>query len=590
MAPRASAVRLALLLAALLACAAGAPGVVRAQETRTEAPRVQASDLPVTRALTPIAPGAPQIPSNTIQVMDAQGDSLWFGPLLYVTGDGGATFLSAGLRQAARQRDQLFALDLDRDPNRTPGASASVLWAGLAFATPSGAPGAGGFLVSFDGGRTLARRPPPLDPPNDTLVTYGVSTLRAVPVTDEANAEPQGIDYDPATGVTWSANGFAGLRRSTDDGASWDRVVLPPDTLGFIAPDQPYDFLVAGPDEVGGSLNLFAFDVLVASDGTVWTGTAGGVNWSLPLDVFPSGARAWRRFVYVGTPAGLTGNSVVRLAEQPLAGQRNPIWMATWPLNLGPDDVQRFGMTVTRDNGRSFEQALVGEQVFDFAFRADTVYAAASRGLFVSANQGATWRSVRDFFTARADGTPDARVLPPDVRVLSTAVTPRALWIGTNQGLLRLDRALEPYLTSPLACPSGAPFPAPGTTTTCPEDAGGQFRGWRLFRVNVPTDPATPSDETPAVDAYAYPNPFAPANDRVVRIRYRLDEAAAVTVRIYDFAMNRVRTLRDDKPAGEQETAWNGQDEGGLRVANGVYFYTVEGGGVSARGKILVLE
>jgi hypothetical protein len=197
---------------------------------------------------------------------------------------------------------------------------------------------------------------------------------------------------------------------------------------------------------------------------------------------------------------------------------------------------------------------------------------------------------VRDFFTAEPGGGRGARTLPPDVQVRSTAVTARALWIGTNEGLLRLDRALEPYLANPLACPSGSPFPAPGTTATCPEDAGGQFQGWRLFRVNVPTDPATPSDETPEVDAYAYPNPFAPAADRFVRIRYRLDDAARVTVRIFDFAMNRVRTLRDDKPAGEQETVWNGQDEGGLRVANGVYFYTVEGGGVDARGKILVLE
>jgi hypothetical protein len=35
---------------------------------------------------------------------------------------------------------------------------------------------------------------------------------------------------------------------------------------------------------------------------------------------------------------------------------------------------------------------------------------------------------------------------------------------------------------------------------------------------------------------------------------------------------------------------WDGYDDDGNRVANGVYFYEVDAGGESLTGKILVLE
>ncbi len=481
------------------------------------------------------------IPSNFVQVLEAEGDTLWVGPRLHRTTDGGASFAAAEVDALREARNQVFALDVE----------GPLVWAGLAFSAGGGAAGAGGFAFSEDGGETFAYRFPPLDEPDDTTVVYGDNELAATPITTETNSAPTGIDVDPQTGTVWSANGFAGLRRSTNDGQSWERVVLPPDDREALFPDSTYDFVVGPPTGRGGSLNHIGFSVLVDETGTVWAGTAAGVNRSTPDDVRPNG-RIWRRFAFDGTPNGLTGDRVVALAEQPRPG-RNPIWMATWPVDTGTGERQRFGVTVTRDGGATFETVLAGTQVFDFAFRDDGRVYAAGGSLYVSDDDGRSWRTVRTFPL-----DDETRFLPDDPGVRAVATTPSALWVGTEEGLLRRRFG---------------------------EDT------WTLFRADVPLRPETPSEDVPRVDTYAYPNPFSPAADRVVRIRYELDTPRDVEVRIFDFNMTLVRRIVDPgRPAGEQETVWDGTDDGGLRLPNGPYFYTVDTGGEVVRGKILLVE
>lgn len=488
------------------------------------------------------------VSSNFVQVMHAEGDSLWVGPLLTVTVDGGQTFLTPGRDALGSNQNQVFSIDVE-----SPSTNPSVIWAGLAF-DANGQPGAGGFTFSEDGGQTFTFRRPQLDSPDNQSVAYGVSTLEAAAITGEAGSAPTGIDYDPRTGDVWVAGGLSGLRRSTSDGTSWQRVVLPPDTLDAIFPDTSYSFFVGPPRQNRGWLNHVAFSVLVDATGTVWAGTLAGVNRSRPSDVTEGDDRIWHRFSYDGTPDGLTGDRVIALAEQPLPNRRNPIWMATWPFNQQASDRQRFGVTVTRDGGASFQPMLIGEQISDFAFRGGRVYAAAGQsGLLVSDDGGATWHGIRDFELADPN-----QFIRSNARVLTVETTPAALWVGTGDGLLR----------RPL-----------GTDQ------------WTLFRADVPVNPETPSDAVPQVDTYAYPNPFSPASDRVVRIRYELEDARDVEVRIFDFNMNLVRRIVDEgKPPGEQETVWDGTDDAGLRVANGPYFYTVDLGNTTARGKILLVE
>jgi flagellar hook assembly protein FlgD len=109
-----------------------------------------------------------------------------------------------------------------------------------------------------------------------------------------------------------------------------------------------------------------------------------------------------------------------------------------------------------------------------------------------------------------------------------------------------------------------------------------------LFRTEVPVNPEEPTEQVPDVETYAYPNPFVPSRDGVVRIVYDVPQSQTVEVNIYDFGMNRVRTLRDDEPEGRQEMVWDGTDGSGLRLPTGPYLYTVEMAGETVRGKILL--
>ena len=517
---------------------------------------------------------------NIVENLHVQGDTLWAGQRLVFTADGGDSFHlvdDSTLTPPIAPNPIVYSMDVEGD----------VIWVGLGFndnSIQSRPQSAAGFAYSEDGGATWAYRFPPLDVPEDTLQTYGVSTLFALPIIVPQLSPPFDIDYDPVTRDVWTAGLLSGLRRLRWDPDSsryaqdFERVVLPPDTLDAISPEVPYAFpyIPELPGLSDAGANFIAYAVLVDETGTVWAGTEAGVNRSRPEDVFlfentETGEvfeeRAWQRTTFDGTASGLIGSTVISIEEQPLGdpafpvgspeNPRNPVWMTNWrPLATQSQPGEAFGVVVTRDGGETFEPVLVGTgRVYDFGFCGGasfctprTVYVAGEDGLFVSDDDGATWRTIRDF----RDRDRPGRFVKRNAPVYAVATTTAALWVGTGDGLLRS------------------------------EDGG---ETWTIFRTDVPTNPAEPTDRTPSVDAYAYPNPFSPSADRIVRIRYDRDGPARI--RIFDFAMNLVRTLPDAAPV---EQAWDGFDEHGNRVANGVYFYEVDAGGDPVWGKILVLE
>jgi len=501
----------------------------------------------------------PSIVSNEVQVLAPAGDSLWSGPLLtlYLEPEDrprpDARLLVADEPALTEQDNVAFSIAARNADRR------ALVWAGLAFDTGGGEPGAGGFLVSTDGGASFVRRDPQLDAPGDTALAYGQSTLSAAAVTQQAGSVPQALAFGPDADTTWVAGLRSGLRWSADGGETWTRAVLPPDTSRSVDPATPTDVFVGPPlDDGRGSLNHVGYSVLVDETGTVWAGTGAGLNRSRPGSVTADGRRAWRRFSATDTTAAPPGNLVVALAEQPRPGARNPVWAASWASQQQGARLQRFGVAVTPNGGNTFRRTLIGERVFDLAARASRVYAAGQTGLFVSDDQGDTWRSVERFPLQDENQT-----LPSTTAPRAVAVTEAALWVGTTDGLLRLDRSEEPRLLD-------------GT----PE--------WTLFRTETPVNPEQPSDQVPDVDTYAYPNPYVPSRDDLVRIVYELESTRTVEVNIYDFGMNRVRTITEQKPAGQQETVWRGRDEEGLRVPTGTYIYTVDLGGRTVDGKIVV--
>ncbi len=496
-----------------------------------------------TQTLTPV----PGIRSNFVANLHAEGDSLWVGPRLNLTTNGGASWLLAEADSVSNGRGRVFSID----------AEDQVIWAGLGYdeRTVSGGsvefvPTALGFVFSEDGGANWTYRFPPLDIPGDTFQVYGVSTLPALDVIVPQQSPPFDIDYDPESGMLWTAGWASGIRRSFDQGLTWERVVLPPDSLTELHPDRTYNFVFSPRQNMGPnsqSFNFSGFAVLVDETGTVWAGSAGGFNRSLDGTAqFPS----WRRYAFDRTPKGLIGNWVISIEEQPLPS-RNAIWFTNWPAN---DPEEDFGIMVTRDGGETLEQVLIGEKIYDFAFRDETVYAAGDNGVFITEDGGQTWRTETYFVDPNRPDRPVRR----DVQVFAVAATPDAIWAGTNDGLFKSS------------------------------DEGAT---WQLFRSEVPVHPDNPTDDIPDVDAFAYPNPYAPNGDGFLRIRYELDTARPVTIRLFDFGMKLIRTLTpSEQAAGIREQAWDGTDSRGIRVANGTYFYAIEAGGNTTWGTILVVD
>ncbi len=527
-------------------------------------------------------------------------DLLLAGPRLVISEDG-RTFRfpgSTALDPASAPDARAYALDAEGD----------TIWVALGFADANvtdsqgnATPSAAGFAVSTDRGQTFAYRFPQLDAATATSVIYGVTQMLALPITELANSPPYGLSLDPRSGDVWVAGGRSGLRVSSDGGRTFRRQVLPPDTLTALDPREVNPFIYVPQGErvqvtIDGetfelvsqyAANFFAYAVLVDEAGTVWAGTAAGLNRSDTTDVYTfqleSGTRyrdrAWRRFVSNGTPDAPAGDVVFVLREQ-LVGDptlpvgspgnpRNPVWFVYAPAcadrEPSVDCLEESGLSVwTGDDAQGqpqFEPRLLGVRVNDVAFNGDAVFAAATDGLY-TAMDGLNFSAVRTFRDAAGTVLP----IDPSAGVLAVTVTEAGeagavLWVGTADGLLRRSLA----------------------------DGGAMDTGWTLYRAAIPNNPATPTVDVPAAEVFAYPNPYVVGNG-YLRFRFESGSDGPVQVRIFSFGMEPVRTLDVAGRAGSNDVLWDGRADDGGRVATGVYVYTVEAGGETFSGRLIVVN
>ena len=94
-------------------------------------------------------------------------------------------------------------------------------------------------------------------------------------------------------------------------------------------------------------------------------------------------------------------------------------------------------------------------------------------------------------------------------------------------------------------------------------------------------------------ESFAFPNPFTP-DEEPVKIKYSFSgDTKSVTIRIFDFGMNLVRTvIQNVNRIGGNEFIdnWDGKDENSDIVPNGVYFFRIDiGNDEPLFGKIMVL-
>ncbi len=483
---------------------------------------------------------------NTILDIVTIGDTLWVGTTkgLSVSVDGGLSFKNF-YNSAEFGQESISAL----------GYNKGVIWAATAHNTNKNGqnlPEGSGLRYSTDKGLTWISINQPKDNPGDSSVIYGINRIRALPVTVDVN----NIIYDIAftKNTIWIATFAGGLRKSTDMGKTWQRVVLPPDNLNKISPNDTLKFSlqpVAGAFGKESYLNHRVFSISSANDSTLYVGTAGGINKSTDNGI------SWVKFNHDNQDFSISGNFVVGITAIP---NTEKVWAATWKAE-GQNET--YGVSYSFNGGNSWSNFLEGEKAHNFGYIIDNegttfaetkIYAATDNGIFVTTNSGDTWYAATNIY----DPQQNLFVSPAETDFYCMNSIGKnnfvKIFIGTTSGLLRF-------------IPKGILWDG----------------DWHLYLSS-----AKLVDKN---DTYSFPNPFSP-DVEITKIKFNLDKQEEVTIRILDFGMNLVRTIIQNNvlSIGDNFVTWDGRDENGKIVPNGVYFYRIDRGNKEPIfGKIMVL-
>jgi photosystem II stability/assembly factor-like uncharacterized protein len=469
------------------------------------------------------------LPTNSLSHLAPRGNTLWAGTGkgLAVSSDGGKTWTSfASNPQFARPG--IYAVAVRGD----------TIWAATGYTKDvngSSVQTGSGSTYSTDNGTMWHGIPQPLDPRDDSSITYGSNTVHFLPIV----VPEQNVTFSVALSPTavWIASWSSGLRKSTDLGQTWERIVLPSRFRTSIAPTDSLGVYTIDPRNDN---NFLAFSVATLGSDTVWAGTAGGVNLST------DGGLSWVHFTTdIGT-SHIASDWVIAIGAQHLrSGTR--VWTTNWPAE-GAN--QQYAVSYTDDNGRTWSNQLLGIKAYAFAFRDSIAYVATVDGIYRTADGGTTWMKSGSIVNPQTG----SRITTSTF--YSVAVIGDTVYGASDDGLAStVDNAAHPF---------GA--------------------AWEIARSSAPSG-------NPA-NVYAYPNPYSPSFGSA-RIHYTTGTTAGnVTIELYDFGMNRVRTLvKDAARSGESDEVWDGRDDQLRTVVNGVYFYRVViNGGTPAWGKILVIQ
>jgi hypothetical protein len=485
--------------------------------------------------------------SNFISDIVVSGDTIWFG-----TGRGVARTVDQG-----NTFDSYYGIP----PFGNDDVSAVYVYKNFVIVATSismdlpiekNVPFGTGIKVSTDYGYTWSANPQPEDAPADTTIIYGLHNLHvyALPITSTA----KNLTYDIAVTkknltsdsiVIWITSWAGEIRKSVDYGASFTRVLLPSDDVDSIKwtdDSLKFDYNPVTND------NHKGFSVTAENDSTIWVGTAGGINKSTDWGL------SWRKYNFknTGNGSGISGNFGVALKVQRM-GLQSVLWGATDIGGGGGSQVN--GISYTSNGGLSWANTLGDDAVFTHYFGTldSIIYAATDNGI---------WRALYtppNFAWSKPSIIYDETIKDQIRTTLFYSVNVKgdSVWVGSGDGLCRTTELGSPWIGK-----------------------------WKIFRAYRPIPSTT--------DTYAAPNPFSP-KDEVTRIFFKTGKpSASVTVKIFDFGMNPVRTVLQNAQRNTPDviwTAWDGKRDDGRQVANGIYFYRIQvDNDVTLWGKILVLQ
>lgn len=475
--------------------------------------------------------------SNSIVDIIAIGDTIWLGTSrgVSLSTDKGESWINFYGR-ADFGTDNVSAIGYDN----------GVLWCATAKSVevPGGQrlPSGTGLKYTTNNGVTWVSIPQPTDAHNDDKVQYGINQIPALPIT----VTIQNLTYDIAftQGTIWIASFAGGLRKSTDMGRTWQRVVLPPDRLNSIKPTDTLNFClspVAGNFCSEGNLNHRVFSITTENNSIIYVGTANGINKST------DGGISWVKFNHQNQSNPISGNFITALRFN---NQNNFIWASTWKAE---DPNESYGVSYSSDGGNNWSTTLTNERPHNFAFKLNQTIVLSANGAFRTTDLGKSWILPNSIVDSKTKASLRTNTF------YSAAATGDYIFLGSDDGLARLK-----------------------------ENFASIWDGqWKVY---LASQPLSSNEET-----YCYPNPFSPRQD-VLKIKYSTNgKSELVTIRIFDFAFNYIRTViqnaeRNNNLEGTPEF-WDGKDDNGNYVPNGVYFYRVDvGDNNSYFGKILVLQ